>query len=78
MYEYELLGYELAGYESGYLLYTTPSKVSLDACKASCSGDCDCDGVFYNVKARNCFKQTQFLTLRKTSVNIGTVPYIKV
>ncbi|KAG0580525.1 hypothetical protein KC19_4G179600 [Ceratodon purpureus] len=69
---------ELPGYESAYTFYVTPTRVSLDACKASCSSDCNCDGVFYNGKAGNCFKQSQFLTLKKTTVNTGTVAYIKV
>lgn len=69
---------ELAGYESAMLFYATPLRISLGACKASCSADCNCDGFFYNVKARNCFKRTQILTLKKVTVNTGTSVFIKV
>ncbi|XP_024382089.1 EP1-like glycoprotein 4 [Physcomitrium patens] len=69
---------ELAGYESAMLFYATPLRISLGACKASCSADCNCDGFFYNGKAGNCFKRTQILTLKKVTVNTGTSVFIKV
>lgn len=47
---------ELVGYEFVMLFYVILFRILLGVCKVSCLVDCNCDGFFYNVKVRNCFK----------------------
>ncbi|XP_019056944.1 PREDICTED: G-type lectin S-receptor-like serine/threonine-protein kinase SD2-5 [Tarenaya hassleriana] len=61
------------------LKFVSPSsKTDLDGCKASCSGNCSCLGLFFENSTGNCFLFDWLGSFRNSDKGTGFVSYIKV